>query len=133
MSIKETAFETEPTLTNTQIARIVAGQNDQFRRAAFGGTVTGPVPTGQIVMTRGIAKRDEGFRCAVMTAVAGYEDFNPDCDPHGWHEMGVIEVQGETVWFKIDLYDENYEYGSSDPTEMRFTRRVLTLLFPSEY
>jgi len=133
MSIEEITIETEPTLSNAQIAKIVADQNDQFRRAAFGGPVTGPVPAGQIVMTRGIAERDEDFRCAVMNTVAAYEDFNPDCDPHGWHEMGVIKVQDETVWFKIDLYDENYEYGASDPTEMRCTRRVLTLLFPSEY
>ncbi|WP_299592841.1 DUF3768 domain-containing protein [uncultured Tateyamaria sp.] len=32
-----------------------------------------------------------------------------------------------------DLYDENYEYGSEAPTDPTRTRRVLTLLFPSEY
>jgi hypothetical protein len=47
--------------------------------------------------------------------------------------MGVIEVAGEKVFFKIDLYDLKMEFGTEDPTNLDKTRRVLTILFPSEY
>ena len=133
MSHDEFTLEPIPDLSSKEVAKIVAEQNDRFRRAAFGLPVPHPAPQGQVLMTPGISARDDAFRIALIHAVMAYEDFNPDCDPHGWHEMGVVEIEGETVWFKIDLYDEAYEYGSSDPTDLRFTRRVLTLLFPSEY
>ena len=35
--------------------------------------------------------------------------------------------------FKIDLYDVDYQYGSSEPSDPEQTRRVLTLLLLSEY
>lgn len=133
MTQDEMTIETGPDLSTAETARIVATQNDAFRKAIGGETTETPVPEGRVVMTRGIFERDAAFQSALIAAVVAYDDFNTDCDPHGWHEMGVIEIDGEKVWFKIDLYDEAYEYGSSDPTDPRFTRRVLTLLFPSEY
>ena len=47
--------------------------------------------------------------------------------------MASVTICGEVVWFKIDLYDENFCYGAGDPLDDANTRRVLTLLFPSEY
>lgn len=47
--------------------------------------------------------------------------------------MGVIEFEGTTVWFKLDLYDVDYTYGSPEPSDPKQTHRVLTLLLPSEY
>ena len=133
MQSNEITIEPVPALSSAETAKRIADQNDAFRRSAFGIPVEGSVPLGPVVMTAGVAARDDAFRAALIHAVAAYEDFNPDCDPHGWHEMGVVDIEGETVWFKIDLYDEAYEYGASDPTDPRFTRRVLTLLFPSVY
>ncbi|MBO6727777.1 MAG: DUF3768 domain-containing protein [Rhizobiaceae bacterium] len=129
----EIAIDTGPDLSSAETARIVAAQNDAFRKAIGGETAGTSVPPGRVVMTRCVSERDPAFQSASIAAVVAYDDFDADCDPHGWHEMGVIEIEGETVWFKLDLYDENYEYGSSDPTDPRFTRRVLTLLFPFEY
>lgn len=133
MQNNELIIEPVPELSSAETAGLIASQNDSFRKAALGVRIDGPVPMGRVVMTAGIAAQSEAFRAALIHAVVAYDDFNPDCDPHGWHEMGVVEIEGEKVWFKIDLYDQAYEYGSSDPTDPRFTRRVLTLLFPSEY
>nr|WP_286190049.1 DUF3768 domain-containing protein [Roseobacter sp. TSBP12] len=47
--------------------------------------------------------------------------------------MGVIEFNGTTIWFKLDLYDVDYQYGSPEPSDPEQTRRILTLLLPSEY
>lgn len=133
MTQHEMTIETGPELTEAETARLIAEQNDAFRRS-IAGAVTGMlVPPGRVMMTSGIAARDAAFQSVLIAAVVAFDGFNADCDPHGWHEMGVLEIEGETVWFKIDLYDEAYEYGSSDPTDPRFTRRMLTLLFPSEY
>lgn len=133
MSTDDITIEKSPALSRAETAKIIAAQNDRFRKAAFGAPVEGQIPTGQVLLTPGITEQSDGFRAAVLDAVGAYDGFNPDCDPHEWHEMGVLEIEGQTVWFRIDLYDENYEYGASDPTELRFTRRVLTVLLPSEY
>ena len=47
--------------------------------------------------------------------------------------MGVMEVAGKKVRWRIDLYDRAYEGGSPEPTSLVETRRVLTILFPSDY
>jgi hypothetical protein len=133
MQTEDIAIAATPDHSTAQTATIIADQNDRFRKAAFGIAVPGDIPTGQILMTAGVSGQPDAFRAALFEAIVTYDDFNTDCDPHGWHEMGVMEIDGQTVWFKFDLYDENYEYGSSDPTELRFTRRVLTILLPSEY
>ena len=91
------------------------------------------VPPGKLVMTAGIAAQSDEFRAALIGALIAFDSFNADSDPYGLHEMGVLEIEGERVWFKFDLYDENYEYGAETPTDPKRTRRVLTLLFPSEY
>lgn len=120
-------------LTDQQIAAIIAKQNDAFRTSITASVKSPDVPPGKLVMTSGVAAESDAFRAAMFGALIAFEDFNEDADPYGCHEMGVLEIEGQTVWFKFDLYDENYEYGAETPTDPNRTRRVLTLLFPSEY
>ena len=54
-------------------------------------------------------------------------------DPYGAHEFGAVDVAGEKVFFKVDAYDANLEYGSPDPADPSVTTRVLTILLASEY
>lgn len=103
----------------------IAAQNDLFRQS----WPVAVIP-GRFVMTRAVAARDGDFQRACLEAVRAYDDFNPDIDPDGTHEMGSFEIEGETVWFKIDLYDDAYECGSPEPTDPQKTRRVLTILLP---
>jgi hypothetical protein len=115
------------------LAQIIAEQNDKFRRNIFAQTVSDDMPKGEIVMTEGIAAQSPEFKAEVFKRVMEYDKFDEEADLHDWHEMGVIEVAGEKVWFKIDLYDLNMEFGTEDPSNLDKTRRVLTILFPSEY
>ncbi len=62
-----------------------------------------------------------------------YTDFTEDDDPYGTHEMGFMTVQGKYVWWKIDLFDQDYAMGSPNPAALAETRRVLTILFPDDY
>ena len=114
-------------------AALIAAQNDAFRRSILGTTPVADAPQGQFVMTRGVAALGPDAQLALTRSVASFDAFNADSDPQGWHEMGVIDLDGTKVWFKIDLYDVDYTYGSPEPSDPDQTRRVLTLLLPSEY
>tara|TARA_R110002110_G_scaffold289314_3_gene503582 strand:+ start:1351 stop:1731 length:381 start_codon:yes stop_codon:yes gene_type:complete len=114
-------------------AALIAAQNDAFRRTIFGGAPVTDAPQGQFVMTRGVAALGPDVQLELTRRVATFDGFNADSDPQGWHEMGVIEFDGTTVWFKLDLYDVDYQYGSPEPSDPEQTCRVLTLLLPSEY
>lgn len=105
----------------------IAQQNDAFRkRQPEGGE-------GMIVQTTAIDNMGPIFVAACLAQIATYDDFTEDNDPHGTHEMGFMDIMGRKVWFKIDLYDETYQYGTPAPTDLSKTRRVLTILFPSDY
>ena len=109
-------------------ANVLAVQNDTFRKHIL--------PTdkiGKFVFTQGINDEGQKFIKEAFDQVRTFDDFNENNDPYHDHTFGAVEVFGKKVWFKIDLFDENYEYGADNPTELQETRRVLTVLFPSEY
>jgi hypothetical protein len=124
-----TALDLDP----VREAALIAGQNDAFRRSILDNNPVAEAPQGQFVMTRGVAALGPDAQLELTRRVATFDGFNADSDPQGWHEMGVIEFDGTTVWFKLDLYDVDYTYGSPEPSDPAQTRRVLTLLLPSEY
>ncbi|MEL6413404.1 MAG: DUF3768 domain-containing protein [Pseudomonadota bacterium] len=103
--------------------------NDRFR----GGDQTVP---GQWVITQGLAATIEEAGLAaldVIQIVQGFDTFTEENDPYGTHEFGSFEFQGETCFWKIDLYDSELRYGSPDPTDLSQTRRVLKIMLASEY
>ena len=89
--------------------------------------------TGEVLMTEGISQLDAEHREEIITLVRSYSDFNPENDPHGEHDFGVIKNRGETVYWKIDYYDKAREYLSPDPSDPSVTIRVLTIMLSSEY
>lgn len=110
-------------------AEIIAEQNDQFRSFPFSlGDLN-----GKWVYTRGVAERGDEFIQKAVQAVEAFNVFTGENDPHGNREFGVFEVEGTKLFWKIDLYDVDYQGGSPDPTNKLVTRRVLTILLPSEY
>ena len=112
--------------TSTEIIR---DANDRFRR----GDQTIP---GQWVITQGLAATIEEAGLApldVIQIVQAFETFTEENDPYGTHEFGSFEFQGQTCFWKTDLYDTDLQYGSPDPTDLSQTRRVLTILLASEY
>jgi len=119
-------------MTAEQTARqleidVIAEQNDRFRKQPPADTL------GKWVYTAAVADEGQEFVSACFQAVAIYDDFTEENDPYATHEMGFMEVMGKKVWWKIDLYDRSYEHGASKPTSLADTRRVLTVLFPSDY
>jgi len=103
--------------------------NDAFR--------TGKQPNlGRIMITSGVRDLVAAWPLGVVAIhakVAAFTDFSEDNDPHGEHDFGSFEHAGEKLYFKIDYYDKQLEYGSEDPSDPAKTTRVLTIMLASEY
>lgn len=54
-------------------------------------------------------------------------------DTYGERDFGAFTFRGQKVFFKIDYYDLNLEYGSEDPADASITARVVTIMLASEY
>ncbi len=111
----------------------IAEQNDRFR-TSWGADPTVP---GRWVMTQGVAALSPTAQALMVFAVRTFSDFTEDNDPHGWHDFGAFEIEdgGRAVrlYWKIDLYDADYRFGSEVPEDPARTRRVLTILLPDEW
>lgn len=106
---------------------IIRDQNDRFRR---GEDSTIP---GMIVCTRGVNDLPDEAKSILMQKVKEFDEFNVNNDPHGEHDFGTIAFLRKNYFWKIDYYDEDYRFGTDDPTDLVKTRRVLTIMESSEY
>jgi hypothetical protein len=112
-------------------AKQIAAANDAFRAAIVCGGHAEYL--GRVVCTQGVAAEGLEFVTLAQLAVVGFAAFTEDNDPYGDHSFGSVTVCDKVIWWKIDLYDEAFLYGAPDPLDAAQTRRLLTLLFPSEY
>jgi hypothetical protein len=102
----------------------IARLNDDLRRTFIGG---------KTMMTAGINALPDDAKAKVLSAVRSFSDFTEDNDPHGEHDFGSFEVEGEKCFWKIDYYDKTMEFGSDAPADPAVTTRVLTIMLASEY
>jgi len=103
----------------------IAQLNDLFRKTFAGG---------RVVVTSGVKALGEKINFAIYKAVQEFDSFTEDNDPYGEHDFGAMEVEGAgKVFWKIDYYDSNLQYGSEDPSDPDQTTRVLTVMLAHEY
>ena len=113
-------------LTDVQTkSQIIAELNDQFRSGQNG--------QGQILITAGIQSMGGDAMLAIHQAVASFNTFTEDNDPHGERDFGSLKYQGNTIFWKIDYYDLDLMQGSDDPSDEAKTIRVLTIMLANEY
>ena len=98
--------------------------NDLLRRSGIGG---------QTVITHGISSLPAADRDTILAKVREYDEFDVDGDLSDEHNFGAVEHRGQTVFFKIDYYDQSMEFLSEDPSDQAKTCRVLTILLSDEY
>ena len=98
--------------------------NDCLRQTCAGG---------MIVHTSGIAALGKDLIREVARGVIEFDAFTPDNDPHGEHDFGSFQVEGRTIFWKIDYYDNDLVGGSPDPANEAVTTRVLTIMLAEEY
>ena len=98
--------------------------NDKLRRFGQGG---------RIMITAGVQALGTKSVARVLAAVAAFDAFTGDNDPHGEHDCAILTVDGVKVLFKIDYYDRDLTYHSPDPSDPTVTERVMTVMLASEY
>lgn len=96
----------------------VAVLNDRFRKLGFG-----------IVLTQGVQVLNnlEGL----LGKIRMFNDFNEGNDPYGEHDFGSLKWEGEKIFWKIDYYDQNLEFGL-DPLNPD-CKRTMTVMLAEEY
>ena len=84
------------------------------------------------MMTPGIAALGPEAVARLVRTLITFDDFSQENDPHGEHDFGAYDAEGERVFFKIEYYDKDLQAHSPDP-DPQVTRRVLTLMLAAEY
>lgn len=103
--------------------------NDRFRK----GDATVP---GRMMMTVGVQELLEGDALKTATlfrTIADFNAFDEDNDPHGEHDFGALDFDGQKLFWKIDAYAPDMMHGSEDPADISRTIRVLTIMLAEEY
>jgi Protein of unknown function (DUF3768) len=72
------------------------------------------------------------FRRHNFNHLALFDSFTEDNDPHGEHDFGAFEHEGQRIFWKIDYYAPDMEHGSENPADPKQTVRVLTIILASE-
>lgn len=102
----------------------IAGLNDALRREGRGG---------RIMVTAGVQAMGPVFVTLALEAVRLFNDFNPRNDPYGEHDCALIEIEGQSILWKIDYYDTALTHHSPDPANAEVTCRILTIMLADEY
>jgi Protein of unknown function (DUF3768) len=108
------------TTSKTEQIRIL---NDQLRQNLRTGVETA-------VITTGVAALGAEAVARIVKTIAVYDDFCHENDPHGEHDFGAFEAEGQVIFFKIDLYEEA---DVKDPNGDPVVTRVLTIMLAEEY
>lgn len=130
-------------MTIDQTARIEAirSLNEAARRS--------PGVACRANITIGFQSLSDTDRRGALSQIIAFANFTGDNDPHGEQDFGAVyrlasgcwtqerpqdEKQiSETVFWKIDYYDNALEFGSEAPWDAAQTTRVMTIMLASEY
>ncbi len=72
--------------------------NDALRRSLAGGV---------LMMTAGVIALGRTKQIAILDAIAAFDGFDADNDPHGERDFGALQVEGEHLFFKIAYFDRS--------------------------
>jgi Protein of unknown function (DUF3768) len=89
--------------------------------------------TGTAAMTAGVAALGAEIVTRIVKTIAVYDDFCHANDPYEEHDFGSFNVEGHTIFFKIDYFDKSRTYHSPDPSDPSVTERVITIMLAEEY
>jgi hypothetical protein len=98
--------------------------NDQLRSTFLGGN---------ILLTCGVNALNPEMKRRLLERIRSFAEFTPENDPHGEHDFGCIEVDGQNFFFKIDCYDRQLEFASPNAADPTLTTRVMTVMLADEY
>jgi hypothetical protein len=105
--------------------KTIAALNDGFRKKLGTG--------GRVYLTAGVNAKGAEYVSRALARVITFDRFEVDNDPHGDHDFGSFELDGDRLFWKIDYYDLAGEFGAEDPSNAKATLRVLTIMLAEEY
>jgi len=88
---------------------------------------------GHALMTPGVATLGPEAVARIVKTVEVYDNFCHANDPYEEHDFGSFEIEGHTIFFKIDYYDPALTAHSTDPSDPDVTKRVITIMLAEEY
>lgn len=108
-----------------------------------------PGRTSIATVTPGFHALPDADRFAALVEITRFSRFDGDNDPYGEHDFGAVYrlASGawtqdwptdaltitQTVFWKVDCYDNDLLFGSERPWDETRTKRVLTIMLASEY
>ncbi|WP_337847807.1 DUF3768 domain-containing protein [Sphingomonas sp.] len=116
---------------STSICERIARLNDRCRH--------GCDRNARIVITRtclahlggdGGPAREAVVQAELLAMVRAY-CFQPGDGPE--RDFGAFTFRDQRLFFKIDYYDLDLDFGSEDPADASITRRVLTIMLAEDY
>ena len=108
----------------TKTTARIRALNDELRVHGRGGIA---------LVTQGILAFGVPFAARARALVRRDQTFAEDNDPYAEHDFGAVSLDGEKIFWKIDYYDLERRYGSTDPSDPDATSRVLTIMLAEEY
>lgn len=114
---------------------IIAAQNDAFRKMACLRIAPDEALPGRLIVTQSLIAAGDEFMAEAVQATGEFDTFDAENDPDGWHDFGAVEIRGEKVFWKIDLYeaDSDFRYGAEAPDNPATTVRVLTIMMACDW
>lgn len=128
-------------LTSAEKVARIRTFNDAARRA--------PGIACMANMTIGFAALPDLDRLFALCQIMTFDQFTDDNDPYDEHDFGTVyrlasgqwtqhrptdpDTIAQTVFWKIDYYDNSHQFGSEEPWDALKTARVLTVMLASEY
>src|ERR1700722_15337143 len=106
----------------------MSSQTEQIR--ALTDQLRQKLSTGVAVITTGVAALGPEAVDRIVQTISVFDDFCHANDPHQEHDFGSFQAGGETIFFKIDLYEEP---DVKNPNGEPIVSRVLTIMLAEEY
>lgn len=91
------------------------------------------IPTSKTIISRGVDRLWPIAISEIIEKVRNFDDFNSDNNPYGERDYGSFIHDGENIYYKIDYYDQECQFGSEDPSDSSKTSRLLTIALLSEW
>jgi hypothetical protein len=104
------------------------GKTEQIR--ALNDKLRQNLTVGTAFITAGVAALGPEVVARIVKTIAVYDDFCHANDPYEEHDFGSFDVDGQTIFFKIDLYEEP---GVKSANGKPIVNRVLTIMLAEEY
>jgi hypothetical protein len=134
----------------TQLAQSASAEADRTTEIAAlnDAARAGSLATSKTVFTRSLADilagedPDPGTRQLnlmmgqrALRRLINETPIEPGNDPHGERDFGVVEHQGQKIFWKVDVYanDGTFSWGSETPWDAQKSFRLVTIMLASDW